>query len=132
MKTLYFLLTISIMCFISCSEEEVNPVDLSGTYEGIFLANDLALSLKKSGPVTLILHEKGYECIGNPNLVPAGGQGTFVKKDGKLIFNEQGVWKQVKQEMVLQGKYSYFFDGENLELWRDSDKQSLKYVLKKQ
>ncbi len=129
MKFLYFFLTMTVLSFISCESEEVNPSHFMGTYEGVFRAEDVQNTLKKSGPVTLILHENGYECIGNPNMVPAGGQGTFVKKDDKLIFKQDGVWQRVNLEMVLQGAYSYSFEGKELELWRETNGKYLKYDL---
>jgi len=132
MRTLYLLVLFSIISIIGCDKEEINPATLLGEYEGVFESQDISKSLTKTGPVTLILHESGYECIGNPNMVPAGGMGTFVKKDDKLIFRSEAVWKHVNLNMVLQGTFTYEFDGEVLRLAKNEDDIVVNYILHRQ
>lgn len=132
MKKSYLLFFWMIMGLAGCESESLNPANLHGTYQGTFIAMDLDHAYSKTGSVTLVLHQNGYECSGNPNLVPAGGEGAFVETKESLEFRHHGVFdKHVNMDMVLTGAFTYDFDGTHLNLWKNKGPYEYRYELKK-
>ena len=133
MKKLYFFSTLMFILLTSCKEETINPANLHGNYRGVFIATDHSIPNQWTGPVNLTLHETGFNCEGNPNLVPAGGTGNYVIKDGKLVFNELGIWKgNINKLMVLTGSFEYEYNGAVLTLTRRDGDIELIYELEKE
>lgn len=126
----------SLICiciiFISCSKEEVAPVELNGDYIGKFIISEPAISYSNSGDVTLFLSGTEYTCSGNTKLLPAGGGGTFKKKEDKLVFDDKHIWDpQVDLNHVLRGEFSYSYDQNHLILWKSENGRKYEYDLTK-
>ncbi len=104
----------------------------SGTYSGVFTVTYGEET--HTGPVTLELSETTYKCSSNPDRIPAGGEGSYEVEDGIIRFSD-GNFRTADFDwnLVLNGTYSFTYDGENLELTADrSGTGTYRYELKKE
>ncbi|RMG59371.1 MAG: hypothetical protein D6722_22370, partial [Bacteroidetes bacterium] len=122
-----------LLLWSACQRESLSPVALEGTYEGTFQLEDAPQSIAREGAVTLTLNAERFLCSGNPNQVPAGGVGSFRLRGQTLEFEHEGVVRPgVKSDMVLQGSYTYAYDGETLTFWREEGAVRYQYSLRRQ
>lgn len=131
MKTL--LLSLSLLCLIgiaACQKEELRPED--GRYSGTFSVN--YGSSTQSGQTTLELKQGRFTCSAGENHIPAGGSGTFSISDRNISFTDENIWTaNFDWNLILNGTYSYRYDGKTLQLSADKfEIGQYNYVLEKQ
>jgi hypothetical protein len=123
------LLVLCLLVFSQCKPQQALE---DGTYVGTFTVK--YEDGKKSGPVTVVLENGRYTSSSNPDLIPAGGFGTFSVQGNEIAFNDSGIYTaDFDWNLILGGNYQYSFNGQKLTLEADkNDVGNYRYVLQKQ
>ncbi len=115
------LLMTSIL--LSCGKERELKL-LSGGYSGYYYYNkgDTQYATKSVSPVNLDLQASGqYYSTGNPDRIPAGGEGNFTinRKNTSIEFEEKNTWtSDFDPQLILNGRFDYEVKGDSLILTR--------------
>ena len=122
------------LVFFGCSKNE--PIE-EGVYSGIFTVK-YNVEMSKSwgsgnGITTLELKNWRYMCTGNPDRIPAGGQGSYSISKSRIVFNEEHLWlANFDWGLILHGEYNYKFDGNRLKITKKTENALYEYDLIKQ
>jgi hypothetical protein len=97
-----------------------HPIE-EGVYTGTFTVTyfiDMPESWGRgSGETMLGLKNGKYSNTGNPNMIPAGGSGTYSISGNKIVFNDENGWlANFDGNLTLHGEYTYTFDGTRLKI----------------
>lgn len=112
--TTRFIVAVAILAMVllpGCRKNEsfLGP----GIYTGLFkvtysVADD-------TGPVTLVLSQGRFVCMGTENRMPPSGEGTYRVSEGKIEFmDELGRTADFDWNLVLHGVYDYTVNGDKL------------------
>lgn len=93
---------------------------LNGRYSGTFHYISPANLSRISAPAEVRLSDGRFSSAGNDHNIPAGGSGTFVIKDKKLMeFKDENIWTaNFDWGLILNGTYSYEIKADSLILTR--------------
>lgn len=110
-KNLIFVFAL-VFAISSCQKTHVELTP--GTYSGTFTVT--YSTGNQSAPVSLTLNTDGsYLCTSSANHIPSGGFGQYSINQGNLVFVDEGVYTaDFDWNLILNGSYSYTFDGSNL------------------
>lgn len=132
-KTLGLASLLILLSTLACNKVELNPDRLQGSYAGTFQYTKEDAKLVRTGDVELRLTEKGFLCSGNPNKIPAGGEGNFHLDEGKIVFDDIRVWTaNFDWNLILDGHFDYEYDGQTLHFWRETSGNRYEYRLQRQ
>ena len=116
----------------SCEKEKMAPVHVQGSYSGIFHLHDAGYNYTRTGTVELHLGEETYTSSENPNLIPAGGTGSYFAEEDQLVFEAEGIWRNnFDWNLMLMGTYSYQQWGDSLKIWKEVGLRTYCYHLKR-
>jgi len=132
MKTNFLIVTAFSLATLLWGCKKDNLTIKDGTYKGIFTVT--YSSGTETGQTTVELKNGKFSCLGNSNRIPAGGSGTFLTDNNKIIFNDENVWTaDFDWNLILNDTYDYAFDGEKLIISADKNNVgNYKYELEKQ
>lgn len=124
MKALFIITIIATMITKGCDKEiperQTMPIT-DGIYTGIFtLTTPTGIS---SGDVSIQINGNRFSASGNANRIPAGGSGNFSLSDDRqtITFQDENFWTaDFDWSLILSGGFVYSFDGEKLELARQT------------
>jgi len=107
----YFIFFSCMILFTQCKKE--NSVLTEGEYEGIFTVS--YTNEKQSGNVHLTLKDGRFTCSEGQHRIPAGGSGTYKIDGNSIVFSDENFWTaDFDWNLILNGTYSYSYDGKNL------------------
>lgn len=111
---LTFLVLISF-AFNSCSDDDNSNQNLNGAYIGTFTVEYLD-GQTFTNPVTVTFTgENNYNSSGNSDYFPAGGSGTYERKNAAISFSDIDYWTaNFDWNLILGGEYEYSINGNNL------------------
>ena len=76
----------------------------------------------QTGETTVELKNGRFSCLGNPDMIPAGGTGTCSSDNNKITFTDENFWTaDFDWNLELDGTYDYTFDGKNLKFSADKN-----------
>lgn len=84
-----------------------------GVYKGTFKVTYTTAAY--TGPVSLVLNQGRFICIGTEDRMPPSGEGTYTIGGGKIEFKDEiGRTADFDWNLVLHGVYDYAYDGRKL------------------
>lgn len=127
-----FLLFVAYTSCNSTNKDDSNQA-LNGTYAGIFTV-EYVNGDTISNPVTLkFTEENEYQSSANQDRIPAGGSGTYKKKDTTINFTDVNTWTaDFDWNLILKGEYQFEQNKDQLILSAYKNEVGLyKYKLRK-
>ncbi len=120
MKQLHYLLLgfILISGNVACKKDSPDQTLRNGTYTGTFTVR--YQNSVQTTAASLTLANGRFSCTNN--FVPGTGSGTFSYTTSTLSFQDEGVWTaNFDWNLILNGDYSYTFDGKTLRFSADKN-----------
>ena len=117
-KTLLFFLLLMMVFTISCTQNEPDPVVLSGTYTGSFTRISPNVDYR---PSTVSLSFTGNKFSGSSSIekYPAICKGTYMVGDDKIEFKNGCVWTaDFEWTFILDGEFEWSVEGNELTITR--------------
>lgn len=127
-RRIYVLLfTLLGVLIISCTKEKLEE---NSTYSGIFTVS--YNGEKEAGPASITFEDNTYNSTGNSDYIPAGGNGSYVKRKDSIYFSDVNFWTaNFDWNLILDGSYSYKSEGDSLVMTKRKGENLYLYKLKR-
>lgn len=135
-----FIVTILTLLY-SCNKEVIKADEPEpekeiikipdGTYFGEFSVQYPG-NISKFGNVTIVFNGAQYNCTTGINYIPRGGSGTYTNTNDTINFIFPYAYTaDFDPNLILQGKYRYTLNGNNLVLYFSNGSALYKYNVEK-
>ena len=130
MRALYYIFSCILLSVLisSCTEEEITPNAIKGTYEGTFTQQ----STNETARVSIELGSSSFTGSTNLRNFPAIGTGAFSIEGSQIQFTNASFWTaDFDWTLILEGKFSYEVEDDKLILTKTEQGKTQTYVLTK-